>query len=103
MQVLISSMRFSFALITQSESAKKGLAIEIKSAWFFSKISSATCGILIRLEVTNGMDTSPLSLCVTHEKLPLGTLVAMVGTLASCHPIPVLIMEAPACSISFAN
>ena len=34
---------------------------------------------------------------------PRGTIVAMVGILASCHPIPVLIILAPLSSIFLAR
>ena len=38
----------------------------------------------------------PFSSCVTQEKAARGTLVAMVGIRASCQPIPVLRIVAPA-------
>jgi hypothetical protein len=34
------------------------------------------------------MDTSPFIRAVTQVKAPLGTMVAMVGMRASCHPMP---------------
>ena len=40
---------------------------------------------------------------VTQLKAPRGTLVTMVGTRASCQPMPVLIMVAPAASTAFAR
>jgi len=52
----------------------------------------------MRLVATSGMETEPLSLCVTHEKPPRGTEVAIVGMRASCQPMPVLMIEAPAAS-----
>jgi hypothetical protein len=36
-------------------------------------------------------------------KAPLGTEVTMVGTRASCHPMPVLMIVAPAVSTSVAR
>ena len=65
--------------------------------------ASATSGILILLVVTKGIFTSPIILFVTQAKPPLGTMDAIVGTLASCHPIPVFMIVAPAFSISFAR
>jgi hypothetical protein len=55
----------------------------------------------MRLEVTSGvarpaaLKARPSSCCVTQAKAARGTLVAMVGTRASCQPMPVLIMLAP--------
>jgi hypothetical protein len=54
--------------------------------------------MLIRLEVMTGRLSSALTFAVTQVKAALGTLVAMVGILASCQPIPVLISVAPASS-----
>ncbi len=42
-----------------------------------------------------GRHTSPLNFLVTQAKPARGTLVAMVGMRASCHPMPVLISVAP--------
>lgn len=47
--------------------------------------------------------TSPLSFFVTQENPALGTLVAIVGMRASCQPIPVLMMLAPASSMFLAS
>ena len=55
------------------------------------------------VEVMTGMPTCPISFFVTHAKAARGTEVAMVGTRASCHPMPVLMMLAPAFSISLAK
>ena len=49
----------------------------------------------MRLVVITGMETSPLNLPVTSAKAARGTEVTMVGTRASCQPIPVLIRVAP--------
>ena len=57
----------------------------------------------MRLVVINGIDTAPFSLRVTQLKAPRGTGVAMVGMRASCQPIPVLMMVAPAASIALAS
>jgi hypothetical protein len=61
---------------------------------------SATSGVLMRLEVTSGVvmpaaANSAFILRVTQAKAARGTLVAMVGTRASCQPMPVLMMLAP--------
>jgi hypothetical protein len=57
---------------------------------------SATSGVLMRLVAMSGIATSPLSLRVTHAKAARGTEVAIVGTRASCQPMPVLMIVAPA-------
>ena len=59
--------------------------------------------MLMRLVVTRGICTSPIKRLVTQANPARGTMVAMVGTLASCQPMPVLMIVAPACSISFAS
>ena len=59
---------------------------------------SPISGVLIRLDATTGIENSSLNLAVTQVKAARGTLVAMVGIFASCQPIPVLIMVAPAFS-----
>ena len=68
-----------------------------------AKTCSAISGVLIRLEVTKGMFTLPFNFLVTQVNAARGTLVAIVGIRASCQPIPVLIMVAPAFSISLAK
>ncbi len=68
-----------------------------------ARTCSATAGSLMRLVVHSGIATSPLSFFVTHAKAARGTLVAMVGTRASCQPMPVLMIVAPARSIAFAS
>ncbi|MNI42264.1 hypothetical protein D3C73_965460 [compost metagenome] len=68
-----------------------------------AKICSATSGVLMRLVVISGMLTEPRSLAVTLLNAARGTLVAMVGIRASCQPIPVLMIVAPACSTALAN
>ena len=51
-----------------------------------------------------GRDGTVLAIfCVTQVNPALGTLVAIVGTRASCHPIPVLMMVAPAASMALAS
>ena len=49
------------------------------------------------------MLTFPYNFFVIHENALFGTEVAMVGILASCHPIPELRIFTPAISISFAR
>jgi hypothetical protein len=43
-----------------------------------------------------GIETLPISFLVTQAKAARGTLVAIVGMRASCQPIPVLMIVAPA-------
>ncbi len=69
---------------------------------------SATSGVLIRLVVTSGMSmpsarSSARIRWVTQVNAARGTLVAIVGTRASCQPIPVLMIVAPAAAIAFAR
>ena len=103
MQVLISSPLFSAALLTKSASARKGRAIDTMSAQPEASTSSATSGVLMRLVVISGIVTSPLSRWVTHAKAARGTMVAMVGMRASCQPMPVLMIVAPAASMALAS
>ena len=56
-----ASARPSAAFLTKSGSARKGRAIDIRSASPPARTCSATSGVLMRLEVTRGMDTTPLS------------------------------------------
>ena len=89
--------------MTKCESASIGRAIEIISASPCANTCSAISGVLIRFEVIKGTFTIPFNFLVTHVNAARGTFVAMVGIRASCQPIPVLIMVAPAFSISFAS
>ena len=100
MQVLISSLRSSAALFTHSGSARNGRASETRSASPRARISSAVSGMLMRLDAITGTVTSSFSLPVTHANAARGTDVTMVGTRASCQPMPVLISVAPAASTS---
>ncbi len=103
MQVLISSARPSCALTTKSASARNGRAIDTMSPSPRASTSSATAGSLMRLVATSGIVTSPFRRLVTHAKAARGTMVAMVGTRASCQPMPVLMIVAPAASTAFAS
>lgn len=65
-------------------------------------------GVLMRLEVTSGSVNAPsarasASFLVTQDHAPRGTEAAMVGTRASCQPMPVLRIVAPSCSIQPAS
>ena len=84
------------ALLTNSGSARKGRAIDTMSAQPSASTCSATSGTLMRLDVMTGMPTSGLILREPRPCGARGTLVAMVGTRASCQPIPVLMIVAPA-------
>ena len=57
----------------------------------------------MRLVATTGMRLICLSLPVNSAKAARGTEVAMVGMRASCQPMPVLNISAPAASISAAK
>ena len=104
-QVLISSSLLSRDFCNRYGSAKNGRAILTMSAECDDKILSAVVGWLIRFVATNGIVTTFASFnaLVVNANAPRGTDVAMVGTRASCHPIPVLMIVAPARSISCAN
>ncbi len=103
MQVLISSARPVAALTTKSGSARSGRAIDTMSASPRARIASASAGSLMRLVVTSGTFTSSLIRRVTQAKAPRGTSVAIVGIRASCQPMPVLMMFAPAASTARAS
>ena len=102
MQVLISSARDSAALRTHSGSARNGRASETRSAPPAST-DSATSGMLIRFVATTGTDTCSLSRAAYEVNAARGTEVTMVGTRASCQPMPRLSMLAPAASTSVAS
>jgi hypothetical protein len=103
MQVLISSLRPEAALATNDGSARSGRAIETRSAEPSVSSSSQSSGVLIRLEAHTGMPTSSRRRPVVHVHAPRGTWVRIVGTRASCQPMPVLRMDAPAASTSRAS
>ncbi len=103
MQVLMASARPAAALATKSGSARKGRASDTMSAQPSASSSSASWGVLMRLVVTSGMFTEPMTRLVTQAYAPRGTEVAMVGMRASCQPMPVLMMVAPAASTSRAS
>lgn len=103
MQVLMASERPAAAFATNSGSARNGRAIDTMSARPEASISSATSGVLTRLLVTSGTETAPRTFSVTQVNAPRGTEVAMVGMRASCQPIPVLMMVAPAASTARAR
>jgi hypothetical protein len=99
MQVLISSAR-PCSPCDEFRVGQQGRAIDTMSAEARRPApASAVSGALMRLVVTSGIDTWPFSFCVTQAKAARGTLVAMVGTRASCQPMPVLMMVAPAGSM----
>ena len=103
MHVLIDSGSPFAALATKSGSARKGRAIDTMSPKPSASSSSATSGVLIRLVTTSGTVTAPMTRFVTPAHAARGTCVAIVGTRASCQPMPVLMMSAPAASISCAR
>jgi hypothetical protein len=103
MQGVIDLARPSRALATNSGSARNGRAMDTISAQPSASTCSATSGVLIRFEVISGMPICPISFFVTHVKARRGTEVAMVGTRASCQPMPVLMIVAPAASMALAS
>ena len=58
--------------------------------------------MLMRLVVISGIFSSGFIFAVTQVKAARGTLVTMVGTRASCQPMPVLMKVAPAASTALA-
>ncbi len=66
MQVLMVSERPAAALATKSASARNGRARETRSARPSASSSSAISGVLMRLLVTSGMLTAPMSRFVTQ-------------------------------------
>ena len=103
MQVMISSERPSCAFFTNSASASNGRAIDTRSAWPDAMISSAVSGLLIRLDATTGIPTSSFNFAVAQANAARGTEVTMVGTRASCQPMPVLRIVVPAASSFLAS
>ena len=99
MQVLISSDFPAMDLVTKLASARNGRAMETISASPRAITASATSGVLIRLDVMTGIGISARNRALTQVKAARGTEVAMVGIRASCQPIPVLKIVAPAFAI----
>ena len=77
--------------------------MDTASAWPLAMMRSAVSGSLIRLEATTGIDTTFFTWRVTSANAARGTEVTMVGTRASCQPMPLLIRLAPAFSIARAR
>ncbi len=102
MQVLIACAWPRRALFGHSGSASSGRASDTMSAPPPARMRSATSGMLMRLVAISGTRTCGLSLAVTPANAARGTEVAMVGTRASCQPMPQLISVAPAASIACA-
>ena len=98
MQVLIRSGDPACALSAQSGSARNGRAMLTRSAWPSARICSAVWGMLIRFEAATGTDTTSLTRRVKSTNAARGTEVTMVGTRASCQPMPVLSRSTPAVS-----
>src|SRR3546814_5829584 len=97
--ILVVSVPWALrALATHHGSASSGRAIDTMSAPPEARIRSATSGMLMRLVATSGSATCGRSFAVTPANAPRGTDVVMVGTRASCQPMPVLMMVAPAAS-----
>src|SRR5690606_14559451 len=89
-QVLISAARDWMTLFTNSGSARNGRASDTRSAWPLARIASAVSGILMRLDATTGTDTAFFNRWEANANAARGTAVAMVGTVDSCQPTPVV-------------
>ncbi len=98
MQVLISSARPAAALATNSGSARNGRAIDTRSQLPSAISCSASSGVLIRFEAITGTPTDSRRRAVNGVQIPRGTWVMIVGTRASCQPMPVLKAVTPAAS-----
>ena len=96
MQVLISSARPSRALSTKSGSASIWRASDTMSACPEARMSSATPGSLMRFDAHTGTSTAAFRRPESSANAARGTEVTMVGTRASCQPIPVLSRSTPA-------
>ena len=59
--------------------------------------------MLIRFDATTGICTCSATALLMSTNALLGTEVTMVGTRASCQPMPVLMIVAPAASTSVAS
>jgi hypothetical protein len=108
MQVLMSSARPAAALATKAGSASSGRARLTRSAQPSTSTCSPTSGVLMRLLVTSGVvmpaaRSSSRIAFVMPAKAARGTLVAMVGTRASCQPMPVLRIVVPAFTTALAS
>ena len=88
MHTLISSARPSRALLANSASASIGRAIDTRSASPFARIASATSGVLMRFEAMTGIFTASFRSRAAKVHAARGTFWAMVGTRASCQPMP---------------
>ena len=77
--------------------------MEIRSAASLAIRASASCGELKRLVAMTGKRVAALMRADTQPKAPRGTMPAMVGIRASCQPMPVFSMVAPAPSICDAS
>ena len=59
--------------------------------------------MLMRFDATTGIVTCSATALLMSTNAPLGTDVTIVGTRASCQPMPELMMVAPAASTSIAS
>lgn len=103
MHELICPVAPAAAFATQSGSARNGRAMVTRSAWSSASTCSAECGMVIRLEAATGMDTTSRTRRVKSANAVRGTEVTIVGTRASCQPMPVSSRLAPAVSSSRAR
>ena len=101
MHVLMFSGRPWAALLTKSGSASSGRAMEMRSASPSASSSSATSGVLMRFDRDHRNLKRAFICALTCRNAARGTEVVMVGTRASCQPMPVLKMSMPAASSAF--
>ena len=103
MQVLMLSAAPRADLLTKAASARNGRASDTISAQPLCNSCSATCGWLMRLVAITGAATCWRSRRAAEAKAARGTEVAMVGTRASCQPMPVLNRVTPLFSSAVAS
>ena len=104
MQVLISSARSARGLARRSPGRRAADAPSRRGRPRpTARMSSAISGVLIRLDAQTGTVATALRRAVAERQAPRGTWVMIVGTRASCQPMPVLKTETPASSSSPAS
>jgi hypothetical protein len=85
-------------LLHEGRIGENGRAIETIAASPLARISSASSGVLIRFDATTGIATARCTRAGAKRNAARGTTYAIVGMRASCQPMPVLRMSAPAAS-----
>ena len=90
--------RGSLIAAIHSGSASRGRASPTSAAAPDVSASSASAGVVSRLEAITGMSTAAVRSAEAARNAARGTEVTMVGTRDSCHPMPVIRTSAPAAS-----